>query len=429
MKKINIFFGWYIVLAAMATMFIGGSVQGYATGVFFIPMSEEFNWTRTEFIGSITVSYIVTAIIAVFIGGYLDRHGGRKLMFIGTTIMIICLLLLAEIENLWQWYLIRGVFLSIGVALATFLVVQAAIAKWFVRYRGRAIGISLVGLSITGIMTPSLLTPFVDEFGWRAGWQIMALLTACLLYPAALTMRREPEDYGMLPDGIQKNTTDDKNNVQNIEEKSITRKQAMRTSNFWIVLVAYSLASLTFPAVGAHTIPFLTDAGFERTRAAAMLSLFAFPGLLTRPIWGIIAEKIDIRYLSCFAFIACPIGIGIVLIGTQSLNYNLVIIGYLTLGISISGVVPLQEIVWPLLFGRKHIGSIRGAVMPFMIILSSTSPLLVSAYYDSVGNYTGIWIVFSMLSFFASIMIVFMKKVSSNSTKITPGNHVANRPD
>ena len=79
----------------------------------------------------------------------------------------------------------------------------------------------------------------------------------------------------------EKNTTDDKNNVQNIEEKSITRKQAMRSSNFWIVLVAYSLASLTFPAVGAHTIPFLTDAGFERTRAAAMLSLFAFPGLLT----------------------------------------------------------------------------------------------------------------------------------------------------
>jgi len=141
-----------------------------------------------------------------------------------------------------------------------------------------------------------------------------------------------------------------------------------------------------------------------------MLSLFAFPGLLTRPIWGIIADKVDIRLLSFIAFIACPIGIFIVLIGTSDLNYTLVIVGYLTLGISISGVVPLQEIIWPQLFGRKHIGSIRGAVMPFMIILSSTSPLMVSAYFDLIGNYTGIWIIFGSLSLVASVIILFVKK-------------------
>ena len=406
--KNKVFFGWYIVVATMATMFVGGSVQGYATGVFLVPMSNEFNWTSTEFIGAITVSYIVTAIMAVFIGSYIDEHGGRKLMFIGTFIMIICLLSLGEIQTLWQWYLIRGIMLSIGVAMATFLVAQATLAKWFIIRRGRAIGISLVGLSTTGILTPLLLTPFVDTFGWRAGWQIMALITALLLFPAATTMRRQPEDHGMLPDGAQTNSQNGK--LIHQEEKSITRKEAMRTSTFWIVLIAYALSSLTFPAVGAHTIPFLTDLGFERTRAAAMLSLFAFPGLLTRPIWGIIADKVDIRFLSFIAFAACPIGILIILIGTPDLNYTLVIIGYLILGISISGVVPLQEIIWPQLFGRKHIGSIRGAVMPFMIILSSTSPLLVSAYYDFIGNYTGIWIIFGSLSVVASVIILFVKK-------------------
>ncbi len=408
MKKNKVFFGWYIVVATMATMFVGGSVQGYATGVFLVPMSNELNWTSTEFIGAITVSYIVTAIMAVFIGSYIDEHGGRKLMFIGTFIMIICLLLLGEIQTLWEWYLVRGLILSVGVAMATFLVAQATLAKWFIVRRGRAIGISLVGLSITGILTPSLLTPFVDTFGWRTGWQIMALITALLLFPASATMRRQPEDHGMLPDGEVANPQNGESVHQ--EEKSITRKEAMRTSTFWLVLIAYALSSLTFPAVGAHTIPFLTDIGFERTRSAAMLSLFAFPGLLTRPIWGIIADKVDIRLLSFIAFIACPIGIFIVLIGTSDLNYTLVIVGYLTLGISISGVVPLQEIIWPQLFGRKHIGSIRGAVMPFMIILSSTSPLMVSAYFDLIGNYTGIWIIFGSLSLVASVIILFVKK-------------------
>ena len=252
MKKNKVFFGWYIVVATMATMFVGGSVQGYATGVFLVPMSNELNWTSTEFIGAITVSYIVTAIMAVFIGSYIDEHGGRKLMFIGTFIMIICLLLLGEIQTLWEWYLVRGLILSVGVAMATFLVAQATLAKWFIVRRGRAIGISLVGLSITGILTPSLLTPFVDTFGWRTGWQIMALITALLLFPASATMRRQPEDHGMLPDVANPQNGESVHQ----EEKSITRKEAMRTSTFWLVLIAYALSSLTFPAVGAHTIPF-----------------------------------------------------------------------------------------------------------------------------------------------------------------------------
>ena len=387
----RIFFGWYIVAAGAVANGVAVTLQGYANGVFFVPMSDELGWTRTEFALAVTAGAFVTSLTGAIFGGVIDRRGGRGLTLIGAVMATGSLLAIAEITELWQWYLLRAGLLSVAVAFAGTLVVHAVLSKWFERRRGRAIGIAALGLSTAGVITPSLLTPFVDAEGWRAGWQLLALVTIALFVPAAMLFRRQPEDSGLLPDGRLPGAPPprDRSGAVIREARSLTRGEAVRTLSLWLLIVAFGLAGLSFLALGTLTIPILTDSGFDRTTAALMLSLFALPGLATRVGWGLAAERIHARYLAALAFLCLAIGVAVILPGTNTLNAPLVAVGFLIFGTGIAGMIPMQELVWASFFGRMHIGAVRGVGMPLQVVIGAPGPVIVSAYFDRFGDYDG----------------------------------------
>ena len=405
----RIYYGWYIVAAALATNGMSACLQGYSTGVFFVPMTDDLGWTRTEFIVALTISQFVMAIVGALIGGLIDRHGGRMLMLAGAIVTSAALLATAEVDELWQWLVLRGVAQAIGVGLGGLLVANVVLSKWFVRYRGRALGIAVTGLSLAGVLTPTLLTPVVDDYGWRAGWRVLAVATALLMISAALVMRRQPEDHGLLPDG---RTAEDPEAGEEAEQArldydtSLTRRQAIRSASLWLLIAAFGLGGLSFTALGAQTIPFLTDSGFSRTTAAGMLSLFALPGLLTRAFWGVLAERIQPRLLAAAAFLATAAAMTIIIPAARSGSTPLVALGFLTFGCGIAGFVPIQEVIWASFFGRRYLGGVRGVAMPFQLVFSAAGPFVVSLYYDAFASYDGVFAALGVCSLLATALVL-----------------------
>ena len=55
-----IFYGWYIVAAAMITQFLAVGTQTFAVGVFLTPMTEDLGWSRAEFSGVQTAATFVS---------------------------------------------------------------------------------------------------------------------------------------------------------------------------------------------------------------------------------------------------------------------------------------------------------------------------------------------------------------------------------
>jgi sugar phosphate permease len=405
----GVYYGWYIVAAAVVTNGIAAGLQGYSTGVFFVPMSDDLDWSRTEFIVAIMLSQFVMAIVGALIGGLIDRHGGRMLMLAGALVTGAALFATAEVTELWQWLLLRGVAQAIGIGLGGVLVVNVVLSKWFVRYRGRAIGIAVTGLSLAGVLMPTLLTPVVDDYGWRAGWRVLAVVTLLLMLPAAMVVRRQPEDHGLLPDGRRdgdEGGADEAERARVDYDTSLTRGEAVRTPSLWLLISAFGLGGLAFVALGAQTIPFLTDSGFSRTTAAAMLSLFALPGLLTRPFWGILAERVHPRLLAAAAFLATAGALAIVIPAASAGSTPLVALGFLTFGAGIAGFVPMQEVIWASFFGRRHLGAVRGVAMPFQLVFSASGPFLVSIYYDRFGSYDGVFAALALASLAATVLVL-----------------------
>jgi OFA family oxalate/formate antiporter-like MFS transporter len=409
-RRHRVYFGWYIVAAAFATYFVmGATLQGYVTGVFLVPMSDDLDWSRTEFITAFTLAQFVMAATGALVGGVIDRHGGRRLMFGGIVLTVFGLLLTAQVTELWQWFAVRGVMQGIGIGMAGPLVVSVTLSKWFVRRRGRAIGIAAAGFSLGGLFAPNVITPIVDAFGWRAGWRFLAVVTALVMVPAALAVRRQPEDYGYQPDGDMEaeETHGARAMSASVRSRSegLTRGQALRTSSFWAIVLAFGLGGMGLLVLASQAIPYLTDSGFDRTTAAALVSLLPLPGLLTRAGWGLLSEKVRPQLLAAYAFGGAAGAMLVIVLGGRLSSVWVTGLGFLLFGAASSAFGTLQEVTWATLFGRAHLGAVRSAGMPFMVVLSAVGLMGSSAYFDLVGNYEGAFVLLVLLSLVAAGLI------------------------
>ena len=412
-RRPKIYYGYYLVGAAFIAQMISAGTQTYVSGVFLVPMTEEFDWTRSQFITGQTVGRFLTAFIGLFIGGLVDRGYARRLMFGGAAIIGLSVFLTSFVTELWQFIFLRGVLLVFGSAMVGNLVVNVTLSKWWVERRGRMIGFSSMGVSAAGVFLPLLLTPIVDDYGWRAGWRVLAVVAWVLLFPAAALMRGTPEEKGLNPDGRsdEEMASPAGDRVRADFTNSLTRREALRTAAFYQIVLAFGVSGVGLGTILTTTIPFTTDAGFSRSTAALMLSLcVALPAALCKPIWGLAMDYANPKLLAASSFIVAAIGVVIVVLAAELGDVAILATGFVMVGWGLGGQIPIQEVIWGSYFGRRYLGAVRSAALPFALFLGAGGPQAVQIYYDHVGNYNGALYVVAGLWLLAAVLVIMVRK-------------------
>ncbi len=412
-----IYYGYWIVGAALVAQFVCAGTQAYTSGIFLQPMTEDLGWTRAEFAYAQTFGRFVTAFAGFFLGVYIDRFGGRALMVIGVTLVGVGLFLTSAVTELWQWVLVRGFLSMLGAALMGNLVVNVTLSKWFVEKRGRVVGVAATGVSLAGVVMPALLTSFVDEFGWRAGWRILAIFAWALVYPVAMLMRRQPEDYGLHPDGKSEEEVRAGGAAAAAADlaNSLTRRQALRTSAFYVIVISFGFGLIGVGVMLFGLIPFLTDEGFSRSTAALMVTAMSIPAVAAKPIWGWVIDFIQPKLAAAAGFATSAIAIVVILFSAKAGSVPGVTVGSLLMGLGYGGTIPIQEVIWATYFGRRHLGSVRGVAMPFALILGAGGPLVVQIYFDRVGNYDGAFLAIAASWALGTALILTARKPATPS--------------
>ena len=408
----RIYYGHWLIIAGFVTQFVSVGAQNYAIGPFMIPMTDELGWTRAEFVLPRSVGQIVMALTGFYVGSHVDRHGGRPFMLAGLTVLAAALFGLSFVNAWWQWLLLNGVVLTLGAALIGGLVVNVTLAKWFVEKRGQAIAWSSMGVSFAGIGVTPVITRVIDTFGWRVGWQAMAGATLLLTLPAAMLMRRAPEDHGLFPDGKTQAqlAAGSGARAQADFDASMTRQQAMRTPAFYLLVVAFGLFQVLIPVVLFQTIPFMTDAGYSRATAALMITLASVPALVSKPVWGWLSDRMSPKPLGALSAILSGAALVLIVFSVQARSEVWEYAAFLLLGLGWGGLIPIQEVVWATYFGRRYLGAVRSAALPFALILGAGGPLAVAYYHDLVGRYDGALLFVAGMSVLGGMLILALPK-------------------
>lgn len=245
-------------------------------GVFVLPMSEEFQWSRSTISIAIAMASLVGGISQPVMGRIFDKLGGRKLILTGVFVTGLATLLLTFTSPIVFFIFIFGVVGALGRASGGLNTLAVLSWRWFHRRRSIAIAIISSGGSLGGLLIVPLAAFAVPLIGWRYSWTMLGLFLLALALPLAYIMiRSDPSDIGQLPDGAEPSDDQD-GSTKNAEPKSGPLEvtywmQSFRSLPMWQLLGGYMVCGITTNLMGAHYVPYAVEEGFSPSVAATAL--------------------------------------------------------------------------------------------------------------------------------------------------------------
>jgi sugar phosphate permease len=353
-------------------------------------MQEELGWSRTAVTGAYSLGLLVSGLTAPLVGRWLDWHGPRGLMTIGSIMGVTFLLVWASVEDLLVFYL---VWVGIGLAMAATLYEPAfaVLAKWFERGRSRA----LLLVTLAGGLASTIFLPLsawlVEAQGWRGAlFALAAILALLTILPHALVLRRRPEDLGLLPDGIEptrspREETARAPNEPRAELLSVPLGAALRGPAFWLLVAALSLGTLSQAAMYVHLIPYLAERDYGLSSAATLTGLIGTSQVLGRVVLTFLEDRLprDAMMAGIFALQATAL---VVLIGSQSPLGVLMFV--MPFGAASGAVTISRALAVADFYGSTHYGSIGGVVGMFVTGARTLAPVGAGAMSAALGGYT-----------------------------------------
>jgi MFS family permease len=395
------YYGWYVTITLALTETISWGIIYYAFSVFLSPMEQALGWSRAELTGGFSLALLVMGAAAFPVGAWIDRHGARLLMTAGSTGAALLVIAWSQVNSLPVFYLIWA---GLGVCAATVLYEPAfaVIAQWFHQRRSTALAIITFAAGLASTIFLPLSDALLHHFGWRTAILILGLFLAIVTIPLhALILRRRPEDYGLLPDGIPPTDV-----VKTSIRHGISLHAALHGRAFWWLTLGFGLASLSAAAIRVHFIPLLMGSGLDSGTAAMAAGSIGIMQVIGRIVFAPLDHRLSSRSIVIGIFGLQTLAIGFLLIGQAPVQIGLFI---LVFGASQGAATLARPSILAELYGTSHYGRISSVMAIFLTLTSTSAPLGASLLYDHFGSYQLVlWIVLILAS--AATTVVFLAK-------------------
>ncbi len=413
----RIFFGWWMTLASGVLTFWGQGFGNFGFSALFKPIASELGFNRAVTSVAASIGRLEGGFAAPVVGWITDRFGPRWLVFSGTIIVGLSLILMNFVNSLWAFYLVWGVLLGIGANIGFTLPLEKTLTNWFVKKRGLALSIRHLFIGFAAILMLPLVAWLISTQGWRMTCVIAGVIMWIIgpLLAWFFIKQHRPEHYGLLPDGAAPEETVEITQMidrgveyaTEVEEIEFTLRQAVRTPAYWLLTLANAGSSLIANIVVIHGVPFLTDMGIDPIKAAVLIGMMSsgvIPGQFISMFVIDHIKKQHLRFLSAGANFLQIMGIGAFLLNrTLVMAYPIFILHHFCAGLS----SPLNSIIPSRYFGRKAFGSIRGILMMFMLPVGVGGPIYAGWVYDTTGSYVTVFFLCAVLLTFSTIIMLF----------------------
>jgi len=399
-RRPRFFYGWFIVLAAFCIQMIAWGV--FVTfGVFFNSFLNDFGWARATISGAHSLAFLIMGFTSIIVGRLGDRFGPRLVMVGCGFLFGAGYLLMSQISAVWQLYLFYGVIVGIGVSGVDVLLLST-VAKWFVKRRGMVSGIVKVGTGVGMLIMPIAANQLIASYNWSDSYLILGSVALVLIVAAALFLRRDPSQKGLVPYGEEAASADSLNGAG----RSFTLREATGTRQFWVVCVIYLFALFCAQAILIHIAPYALDLGISATNAANILATIGGASIVGRFIMGSAGDRFGHRLAIVICFIILVVALSVLQFARELWMLYLVAVIY---GFAHGGVFALVSPLIAELFGLSSHGVIFGIIIFSGTIGGATGPLLAGRIFDVTGSYQLAFLVCAVVIVVALILSLLLR--------------------
>ncbi|MBI3245183.1 MAG: MFS transporter [Deltaproteobacteria bacterium] len=403
----SIYYGWILVGALSLAETTAWGVLYYAFAVFLVPMQKELGWSRSSMAGAFSLALLLSGVSGVFFGRWIDRYGARVLMTVGSIAATLLVFAWGSVTTLTGFYL---VWAGIGVTMAAVLYEPAfaVIAKWFVRYRGRALTILTFVAGFASVIYIPLSGWLIRTQGWRSALSILAVILAVGTIPFhALVLRRRPEDLGLTPDGENPLASEQLRPSSVQAERSIALHDAMRGATFWWLTTAFTMNIIGVLAINVHLVSYLIDHGFEEsfaTTAMGLVGLMALPGrLIFTPLGDVLPRSL----LTALLFLFQTLSLLVLLFVPGKVG----VFSFVGLfGVGFGAITPARAALIAEFYGPAAYASINGVLGLFLVSAGALAPVGAAWGHDLGGGYEPVLWTLATISAFGALTIMLAER-------------------
>ena len=290
------FFGWRVVAGSFAAMLLVVGFFTYAFSLFVIPLRAEFGVSLEQVMYGITLATVLGLLVTPLSGVLIDRVSLRYLMTVGCLVVAAGFWAMSKAQSMLAFNVLFAVTMSLGNGWASTMAGSAAVARWFVRHRGRALGITTIGTSVGGMAVPALVAWWLASVGWRGTLEYLALLTLLVVTPWVwLNIRGNPQEMGLQAEGQEGGRAGAASGKSSAGEQALEMTDIIKRRAFWSIAASVGLLIAVFSSVLANLSPWATQLGASPAAASRLIILLAVAGLCGKLAFGFAADRFSLK--------------------------------------------------------------------------------------------------------------------------------------
>ena len=392
------FYGWYVVFINMLVLAFGTGLVNNSSGQFLKPLTAALDITRSE--ANLYSSCMTIAMIFVIpqVTKLFKVVKPRVISTIGVFCVAGGWFSLSFAQSKWHIY-ICAIIIGIGLSFTATSMVTMIICNWFVKNKGKALGIALLGSGIGAFVYNPACAALIQHFGFRTAYQITAGILFVGMIPYLLGYAFKPEDKGQVALGLEDNAASAGGPAAPRKEMTgLTYAEARKTPAFWAVcFIAIALNACT---IGIYTQvqAYLTDVGYAAVLAATVVSIISLCNAFAKMFFGWLDDKIGTRgnYMVAMAVFLC--GLTAMLFVQQGIAVCYVAAVLFGFGLACPSII--TPMVTMAALGQKDFATMYSRVASFFFLGSTIGPIISGVVFDYTGSYR------SAILFYIALLVI-----------------------
>lgn len=285
---------WRPIFAAAFGLGTGLSTIGFVTSTLAPHMVRDNGWSTADF-AAVTSFSLLNVLAIPMIGRLADKIGVRITALIGLISMPSTYFAFSLIGGSLTSYILVFVVQSLLGMTTTATVFTRLIVQSVARARGVALAIAASGPAIVGAAGAPLLNNYVENYGWRASFQALAVVT---LMAAIITLL-------LLPKGERPVKRADVSPPKEQADYSAV----FRDAAFWTLLLSMLLCNLPQVLLLSQLKLLLIDNNISGSGASVMLSAMSLGMITGRFLTGAALDRLDPYIVSCVTLCVPCVGL------------------------------------------------------------------------------------------------------------------------
>jgi MFS family permease len=345
-----------IPILGLAQIISWGAI--YYTPVLVVPLiAEARGWSLTLSMAGFSVGLLAAGLASPFVGKWIDRFGGHRVMPAGFLAGAIALVAIGYVTNIAAYF---AVWILLGFAMAGALYDPAF--STLARIFGSGARNAITLLTFIGGFASTVSWPIthllIEKIGWQGTYQVYAGLLALVAAPLlAFTLPRE--HAAALP--------------QPKQEGPKTKHLPAKGLPFVLVACAFALYMFIPSALSAHMLAIFDRAGIAPATVVTIGALFGPSQVTARFLEFTFARNRHPLVIACGAtgllIFACAVllflGVSTIFAGAFAILFGMAN-GLMTIA---RGTVPLA------LFGPSGYGRLMGKIAAPVLLMQAFGPI------------------------------------------------------